>query len=100
MVIVTSALLATIPAEADSAAEARSASFTISGAGWGHGWGMSQYGAYGAARKGLSWKQILAFYYRGTQLSVMPAGTRIKGLDHRGQRQQPAGPAGEWAHGQ
>jgi hypothetical protein len=41
MVIVTSALLATIPAEADSAAEARSASFTISGAGWGHGWGMS-----------------------------------------------------------
>ncbi|HVD18735.1 MAG TPA: SpoIID/LytB domain-containing protein [Propionibacteriaceae bacterium] len=78
MVIGTSALLATIPAEADSAAEARSASFTISGSGWGHGWGMSQYGAYGAARKGLSWKQILAFYYRGTQLSVMPAGTRIK----------------------
>ena len=39
---------------------------------------MSQYGAYGAARKGLSWKQILAFYYRGTQLSTMPSGTRIK----------------------
>ena len=39
---------------------------------------MSQYGAYGAARKGLSWKQILAFYYRGTQLSTMPSGTKIK----------------------
>ena len=32
----------------------------------------------GAARKGLSWKQILAFYYRGTQLKAMPAGTKIK----------------------
>ena len=39
---------------------------------------MSQYGAYGAARKGLSWKQILAFYYRGTRLTKMPSGTKIK----------------------
>lgn len=39
---------------------------------------MSQYGAYGAAREGLSWKQILAFYYRGTQLKTMPTGTKIK----------------------
>ncbi len=28
---------------------------------------MSQYGAYGAAKRGLSWRQILAFYYPGTQ---------------------------------
>jgi stage II sporulation protein D len=41
---------------------------------------MSQYGAYGAARKGLSWKQILAFYYRGTHLSKLPSGTKIKVL--------------------
>jgi stage II sporulation protein D len=39
---------------------------------------MSQYGAYGAARKSLSWKQILAFYYPGTQLKTMPSGTKIK----------------------
>jgi hypothetical protein len=77
-VIGTSAVLTTIPAQADSAVSARSATFTIHGAGWGHGWGMSQYGAYGAARKGLSWKRILAFYYRGTQLSTMPSGTKIK----------------------
>ena len=62
-VIGTSAVLTTIPAHADSAVSASAGSFTIRGAGWGHGWGMSQYGAYGAARKGLSWKQILAFYY-------------------------------------
>ena len=73
----TSAVLTTIPARADSAVSVKSGSFTIRGAGWGHGWGMSQYGAYGAARKGLSWKQILAFYYPGTQLKTMPSGTKI-----------------------
>jgi stage II sporulation protein D len=78
MVIATSATLTMIPAHADSAVSARSGNFTIHGAGWGHGWGMSQYGAYGAARKGLSWKQILAFYYRGTRLSKLPSGTKIK----------------------
>jgi stage II sporulation protein D len=78
VVIGASASLTTIPAHADSAVSAKSGSFTIRGAGWGHGWGMSQYGAYGAARKGLSWKQILAFYYRGTQLKTMPTGTKIK----------------------
>ena len=78
IMIATSAMLSTLPAHADSAVSSKSGSFTIHGAGWGHGWGMSQYGAYGAARKGLSWKQILAFYYRGTQLKTMPSGTRIK----------------------
>jgi stage II sporulation protein D len=77
-VIGTSAVLTTLPAQADPAVATKSGSFTIRGAGWGHGWGMSQYGAYGAARKGLSWKQVLAFYYRGTQLSTMPSGTKIK----------------------
>jgi stage II sporulation protein D len=77
-VLGTSAVLTTIPARADSAVSPKAGGFTIRGAGWGHGWGMSQYGAYGAARKGLSWKQILAFYYRGTQLKTMPSGTKIK----------------------
>ncbi len=75
-VVGTSAVLTAIPARADFAVS--EPSFTIRGAGWGHGWGMSQYGAYGAARKGLSWKQILAFYYPGTRLAGMAAGTKIK----------------------
>ena len=78
IVIAASAALTMIPAHADPSVSARSASFTIRGAGWGHGWGMSQYGAYGAAREGLSWKQILAFYYRGTRLEKLPSGTKIK----------------------
>jgi stage II sporulation protein D len=40
----------------------------IQGHGWGHGLGMSQYGAQGAARLGCSHAQILAAYYAGTRL--------------------------------
>ena len=40
--------------------------FSITGHGFGHGIGMSQYGALGAARQGLSAGEILNFYYPGT----------------------------------
>ena len=76
--LLTTSVLTTSPAAADTAISARSGTFTISGAGWGHGWGMSQYGAYGAARKGLNWKQILAFYYSGTRLAQQPSGYSLR----------------------
>lgn len=38
----------------------------ITGHGYGHGHGMSQYGAEGAARRGLTHRRILDFYYPGT----------------------------------
>ncbi len=38
-------------------------SFTFSGGGYGHGTGMSQYGAQGQAKLGRSWKQILSTYF-------------------------------------
>jgi stage II sporulation protein D len=41
---------------------------TIRGAGFGHGVGMSQYGAYGMARRGASYERILAHYYPGTTI--------------------------------
>ncbi len=40
--------------------------FTLAGRGYGHGVGLSQWGAYGAATKSLTWQQILAFYFPGT----------------------------------
>lgn len=40
------------------------------GAGYGHGVGMSQYGAYGQAKAGRSYKQILALYYQGTEVTT------------------------------
>lgn len=73
-----SAVLLAPPAQADAPDKAKSGSFTIRGAGYGHGYGMSQYGAYGAARKGLSWQKILKFYYPGTSLGTMASGTTIK----------------------
>ena len=66
------------PAAADPVVAPKSGSFTVRGSGWGHGWGMSQYGAYGAARSGLSWQRILAFYYPGTVRSSLPAGSALR----------------------
>ncbi len=42
--------------------------FVVSGRGYGHGVGMSQYGAYGQALAGRTYDQILAHYYTGTQI--------------------------------
>jgi stage II sporulation protein D len=47
--------------------------FTIRGAGFGHGVGMSQYGAYGFALHGASYRDILAHYYTGTALGSQTA---------------------------
>ncbi|MGC4108971.1 MAG: SpoIID/LytB domain-containing protein [Nocardioides sp.] len=43
------------------------AKLTIKGHGFGHGRGLSQYGARGAAEEGLSAKKILRFYYPHTK---------------------------------
>ena len=40
----------------------------VSGGGYGHGIGMSQYGAYGYALHGWTYQQILGHYYTGTAL--------------------------------
>lgn len=45
-------------------------SFTVSGAGWGHGVGMSQYGAQGMAKQGFTSEQILEHYYKPAQLTT------------------------------
>src|SRR5205823_7133900 len=48
------------------------ATFVITGHGWGHGVGMSQYGAYGYAQHGYGYARILAHYFQGTQLGPAP----------------------------
>ncbi len=54
------------------AAEAASR-IVVRGAGFGHGIGMSQYGAYGFAQNGYGFERILKHYYRGTSLSQAPS---------------------------
>ena len=48
--------------------------WSVRGAGWGHGIGMSQWGAYGYAQHGASHREILSHYYRDTQIGSAPAG--------------------------
>lgn len=42
--------------------------FTITGSGWGHNVGMSQWGAYAMAQQGYTYKDILSFYYTGIEV--------------------------------
>ena len=60
-------------------------SFFISGRGWGHGIGMSQWGAYGFAQRGTTYEAILAHYYRSTALGKAPVA-RIRVLLGEGKK--------------
>jgi stage II sporulation protein D len=55
-------------ATAPQAVAAPATNFTIRGAGYGHGIGLSQYGAYGFAAHGANWQDIVLHYYTGTRL--------------------------------
>jgi stage II sporulation protein D len=44
--------------------------FLLDGRGWGHGVGMSQWGAEGYARHGFGYRQILAHYYPHTHIGI------------------------------
>jgi stage II sporulation protein D len=62
---------------------AASTNFTIRGAGFGHGIGLSQYGAYGYAAHGSNWRDIVLHYYKGTSLGNA-AGRTIRVLMQTG----------------
>jgi peptidoglycan hydrolase-like amidase len=46
-------------------------SITFAGGGYGHGTGMSQYGAQGQAKVGRSWQQILSTYFTGVDFAYL-----------------------------
>ncbi|MEM9219427.1 MAG: SpoIID/LytB domain-containing protein [Cyanobacteria bacterium P01_F01_bin.150] len=45
--------------------------FSVYGRGFGHGVGMSQWGAHGMANQGYGYQQILGHFYQGTSLAVI-----------------------------
>src|SRR5439155_15834638 len=51
--------------------------FVITGHGWGHGVGLSQYGAYGYAQHDFAYPEILAHYFPGTQLGTAGGKVRV-----------------------
>ncbi|HEV2062723.1 MAG TPA: SpoIID/LytB domain-containing protein, partial [Solirubrobacteraceae bacterium] len=63
------------PAAADAAT-----SLVVKGAGFGHGVGMSQYGAMGFAKHGRGYRQILAHYYTRTQLGRLDRDPAVRVL--------------------
>lgn len=76
-IILGSAVSPALTVKVESAAVAP-ASFTVTGSGWGHGVGMSQYGAYGMALDGSDAAAILTHYYTGTQLESVAANPDIR----------------------
>jgi stage II sporulation protein D len=72
--LVTALLLAGAPA-AHAATK-----LTITGAGFGHGIGMSQYGTYGYSLHLKTYDFILGHYYSGTTLGALDANPEIKVL--------------------
>jgi len=66
ILLAAAALLA--PAAADAA-------WKVHGRGFGHGVGLSQYGAYGYAQHGRSYREILGHYYSHTKVGKGAGGT-------------------------
>ena len=52
----------------ETAKSSASGDFVFSGRGWGHGVGMSQWGAKGMADNGYNYKEILEYYFVGAQV--------------------------------
>jgi stage II sporulation protein D len=67
----------------------------LNGHGWGHGLGMSQWGANGYAQHGWTYDRILAHYYRGTTLGQSPV-KRVRVLLLEGAKKIVLGSAGGW----
>ncbi len=71
--------LATLPAAPAAAEEVYprpgDGVFQFEGHGWGHGHGMNQWGAQGAAQAGKTFTTILSTYYPGTTQQTLPVRT-------------------------
>ena len=61
-------------------AHAADPQLTIRGAGFGHGVGMSQYGALGFAQQGSSYRSILAHYYSSTSIGRLEQPRTVRVL--------------------
>jgi stage II sporulation protein D len=71
-------LAAILTALALPGAAAAGTVFLLDGRGWGHGVGMSQWGAEGYARHGYTYRRILAHYYPHTHIGIAtPPDVRV-----------------------
>ena len=73
-------LLALVAAFVASAPAHAAGRLVIRGRGYGHGIGMSQYGAYGYAKHGVGYRDILGHYYSGTAIGRADPGKQVRVL--------------------
>src|SRR5512138_142036 len=81
---------------APAAAGRPSVTFLLAGHGYGHGAGLSQWGARGYAEHGWTYDRILARYYAGTALGQAPSG-RIRVALLEGAKSLTLTSTGPWA---
>ena len=72
LLLLTALLTLFVPATADAATR-----WVVKGGGWGHGLGMSQYGAYGQALEGRGYRKIVRHYYRNTTFGQASGNVRV-----------------------
>jgi stage II sporulation protein D len=78
------------------ATSSASSTLVITGHGYGHGVGMSQWGAYGYALHGWSADKILAHYYSGTTVGTAPTQI-VRVLLQEADGKVALGSAGAWS---
>ena len=67
LTVITGAGIETVPLDGSGQA-IYSDRFLVSGSGWGHNVGMSQYGAKAMAELGFTYDEILKFYFSGVDV--------------------------------
>lgn len=72
-VLATASAISPQPAAADE-----QQSFTFDGGGWGHGVGMSQFGAFGRAAAGQGSTEILQAYYQGVGIEQRDLSKNVR----------------------
>jgi stage II sporulation protein D len=86
LVVALLGAVAVLPATADAAAR-----LVVKGHGFGHGIGLSQYGALGYAQHGFGWRDILSKYYQQTSVAPLGSAPDVRVLLQTGRRVQVRG---------
>jgi stage II sporulation protein D len=63
-----------------AAPSAQAATWTVKGAGFGHGVGMSAWGAYGYGKHGATAREILDHYYTGIDVTELDGARKVRVL--------------------
>ncbi len=66
--------------------------YVFEGSGYGHGVGLSQYGAHAMAERGYGYRDILTFYYTGAQIEQLDGTTLPMPAAPVAEQQDPAEP--------